>query len=192
MQFCLIRDPYCSAKRLLGSNKYSSLGKTILNSTGTYSSSFYKVVANSGRHISPFMLIWKAKVPPTVQVFAFLLLHDKLPTREMLLRRRFTVLGHCLLCGHCPSKLATHIFFLCPISVQMWYIMEHTSRLHLMVPAMILQKIFAASNKRPKATTKMSTWIAYFIARCWQLWKTRNGIVLETATDHLRWWQSWL
>jgi hypothetical protein len=56
-----------------------------LNSSGVYNSQFLYVVINF-RGITPVFVpsVWKLNVPPRVQVFLWLLSHNKLLTRDNL------------------------------------------------------------------------------------------------------------
>jgi hypothetical protein len=66
--------------------------------------------------------IWKCKVLHRIKVFAWLLLSDRLNTRDMIRRRHWNVTDvfHCVLC---PSHLTedwTHLFFKCTFSIRIW------------------------------------------------------------------------
>lgn len=60
--------------------------------------------------------IWNGKV------FAWLLLADKLNTRNMLRRRHYRVANDyaCLLCDNPPEETLAHLFFACPFSSRCW------------------------------------------------------------------------
>lgn len=58
-----------------------------LESSGSYSSkSIYRVLASLGRTQWEFQFTWKSPIPPTVKIFAYLVLKDKILTRDSLSR----------------------------------------------------------------------------------------------------------
>ncbi|GAA0141552.1 hypothetical protein LIER_02672 [Lithospermum erythrorhizon] len=63
--------------------------------------------------------LWRLKIPPRVRNFLWKCLHNILPTKDKLLRRRVAVDGTCALCGEAPETLS-HLF-LSLISCRFWY-----------------------------------------------------------------------
>lgn len=67
-----------------------------------------------------FGWIWKTKCTMQWKVFLWLLLADRLNTRNMLRRRHYRVNNddyNCLLCHNPPEESLLHLFFRCPFSV---------------------------------------------------------------------------
>lgn len=60
--------------------------------------SFYDVKIAEGRIACQFQFIWNLKIPPTVRVFAFLCIHDKLLTHEKMITRGFQCAHRCQVC----------------------------------------------------------------------------------------------
>lgn len=80
--------------------------------SGTYSaSSFYRIISTAGKIIWPFKYIWKAKVPPTVKIFLYLLLNGKILSRDVLRRRGIQVDPHCVTCLNCPTESITRFSY---------------------------------------------------------------------------------
>lgn len=67
--------------------------------------------------------IWKSKCIPRIKFFAWLLLNDRLNTRNMLRRRKkFLEEGYnCVLCQLGVEETIEHIFFDCTLSVRRWF-----------------------------------------------------------------------
>ena len=66
-----------------------------------------------------FGSIWKTKCTMQWKVFLWLLLSDRLNTRNMLRRRHFRIQDDdytCLLCNHPLEEDIVHLFFTCPFS----------------------------------------------------------------------------
>lgn len=71
----------------------------------------------------PFCWIWKGKCMPRIKFFAWLLLADRLNTRE-LLRRRHKHLEEGYACVMCPDQIdesTFHLFFECTSSISIWF-----------------------------------------------------------------------
>ena len=57
-----------------------------------------------------------------IKVFGWLLLSDRLNTRNMLKRHHYNIRDNhdCILCGQCIEETLEHLFFECNISTQCW------------------------------------------------------------------------
>jgi hypothetical protein len=69
--------------------------------------------------------IWKAKCVPKIKFFAWLLLNDRLNTRNMLRRRnKFLEEGYCcVLCQDHMEETIEHLFFDCPSATSRWFML---------------------------------------------------------------------
>ena len=67
--------------------------------------------------------IWKTKCVPKTNFFAWLLLNDRLNTRNILKRRKkFLEQGYnCVLCLDGAEETLEHLFFDCPSAVSRWF-----------------------------------------------------------------------
>jgi hypothetical protein len=67
--------------------------------------------------------IWKSKCTPKIKFFAWLLLNDKLNTRNTLKRRnKFLEDGYnCPLCLNGLEETMEHLFFDCPSAITRWF-----------------------------------------------------------------------
>jgi hypothetical protein len=66
--------------------------------------------------------IWKTKCIPKIKFFSWLLLNDRLNTRNIL-RRRKKVLDegyNCVMCHNGEEETAAHLFFNCPAAASRW------------------------------------------------------------------------
>ena len=71
-----------------------------------------------------FGWLWKAKSPIKFKMFGWLLLVDRLNTRNMLKRRHFVVMGGnyaCMFCQNPPEETVEHLFFHCTFSKECWW-----------------------------------------------------------------------
>ena len=112
--------------------------------------------------------IWKLGSTMKIKVFGWLLLSDRLNTRNMLKRRHYNIgtdFG-CLLCTACQDETMEHLFFECTFSLACWnelQIMGH-----------------AADNRldwvdKAKASWSQPLFMEIFLLASWSIWKERNN-----------------
>lgn len=67
-----------------------------------------------------FHLVWKSKVTPRVKFFAWLILLDRLNTKNMLARRNFNMQSNslCFICDDSTEETIDHLFFQCRFAKQ--------------------------------------------------------------------------
>lgn len=102
-----------------------------------YSSSKYYQYQFSSLQLQRSVLwIWKSKCTPKINFFAWLLLNDRLNTRNMLRRRnKFLEEGYnCVLCHNSIEETIEHLFFDCPSASSRWFalgiIWEENASIH--------------------------------------------------------------
>jgi hypothetical protein len=84
---------------------------------------FYQYQFKELRPSRAILCIWKTKCIPKIKFFAWLLLNDRLNTRNIL-RRRKKVLDegyNCVMCQNSEEETAVHLFFNCPASASRWF-----------------------------------------------------------------------
>jgi hypothetical protein len=66
--------------------------------------------------------VWSNRAPPRVQFFAWLLVQDRIQSRQNLHRKTNVQQqdAACALCGH-PEESADHIIFACPTAAALWH-----------------------------------------------------------------------
>lgn len=64
--------------------------------------------------------VWKAKVPPSVRIFGYLLLKKKILRRDVLLRRRVQCDRQCVMCSTNSDETAVHLLFRCAYARRVW------------------------------------------------------------------------
>ena len=87
------------------------------------SSRFYHLSYKNLQPPAPFLWIWNSKCCNKLRVFSWLLLMDRLDTRNILRRKKHKLEGNnyiCVLCSNNVEKTAHHLFFSCPFSQEYW------------------------------------------------------------------------
>lgn len=115
-----------------------------------------------------FRWLWKSKCIPKIKVFGWLLLSDRLNTRNMLKRRHYNVGDDldCLLCEAQVEETVEHLFFHCAFSKECWQILgiswtTHDHRLQLLNQA--------------REIWRKPMFMDVFLVAAWSLWKERNN-----------------
>lgn len=156
-------------------------------SSAEYSAkSVYKLLTGGGRIDWEFKSIWHFPIPPSTRIFLYLLLNDKLLTREVLMRRSFTVQDtSCPLCDQCGLETAQHLFFECRFACLLWNKIALLVGQTVMVRADSIQETWRNSYEGFKGSRRMRIkWEALVSAACWMLWRQRNCKVFEDKVQH--------
>jgi hypothetical protein len=157
--------------------------------------------AVSPEAITAFKAIWKCPVPSKVAALLWKLLHDRLPTKINLIRRRVVLVDNeqaCAFCGN-GTETSLHLLLYCDFAMSVWYGVFDWLGLFLQFPQNF-QSIFnfvgAVSGRKQIKQALMMVWGAVI----WALWQHRNNIVFENGrpdsvtvidrikTSSWKWW----
>ena len=140
------------------------------------------------REIKPHIAlswIWKAKCIPRIKFFVWLLLSDRLNTRNMLRKRQFNV-GNtfdCSMCAADTEETVERLFFGCAFSHSCWNCLSfpilynsNEDRLHLLAHA--------------KERWKRKLFMEIFAIAAWNIWKERNNFYFNGVTPQLSSWKT--
>ena len=135
---------------------------------GVYSSrSLYKLHFSQLPDHGPSKWIWNSKCMSKHNFFAWLVLHDRINCKEMMLRIKWkmTENNDCVLCVSHGLETRNHLFFECLFSSRIWsYLQIGWSP----------DSIFSSkSNVRKNFQGPCFTEIT--ILACWNIWKQRNN-----------------
>ena len=130
-----------------------------------------------------FLWLWKAKSPIKFKLFGWLLLVDRLNTRNMLKRRHYTVVDNiytCMMCQNPPEEMVEHLFFSCPFSQRCW------ARVGLFWPNVgnRVSLLHAGRNQ-----WSQPLFMDIFLLAAWIIWKERNNHHFRAIPPSF---QSWL
>lgn len=166
---------------------------------GVYTaSSIYKVMMGGGLTRDEHAGLWKAKVSPTVKIFAFLMLKNRILTHEVMLRRNMTCSLPCVLCGNCPIESAMHIFYLCPYAVHVWFLLGRRTGFNIRILGMDLETtwIRTLNSLRHQGGVWKEQGAPLLLCTLWMVWKTRNARIFsdermppQVLMDQI--WQEW-
>ena len=120
----------------------------------------------------PLTLIWKSKCTLQLKVFLWLLLLDRLNTKELMQRRHFNTQGgaSCVTCNNSTTEDFLHLFFACPFAQQCWHFLGIIWDLNLNFMNMII----AAYRNFPHPF-----FMEVLAICCWHLWSRRNDLIFN-------------
>ena len=143
---------------------------------------FYKLFFAGFPKDIPSSWIWKSKCMSKHKFFAWLVLHDRLNTKDMLIRRNWKVTENnsCVLC--CQDKLEDwlHLFFHCQFSGRVWNYLQ------------IVWETDSVLNNLRQARKEFHgpCFSEVVILACWNIWKQRNGLIFKDILPTFRGWKS--
>jgi hypothetical protein len=77
----------------------------------------YNLIGDTHHAPQPILDIWKTSNIPRQNFFAWLTLHGRLNTKDMMSKNFFYVeFNDCILCEECPQETIMHMFFECSFS----------------------------------------------------------------------------
>ena len=119
---------------------------------------------------------------PKIKFFAWLLLVDRLNTRQML-RRRHKHLEEGYLCVLCPDRVdesSLHLLFECQSSIARWQILGIQWQQH----GNIIQKL-----QHQKAIFNAPFFMDLFMIAAWAIWKERNDYIFNSRPPSIQKWK---
>jgi hypothetical protein len=126
----------------------------------------------------PSCWIWKSKCTSKHKFFAWLILHDRINTKDMLLRWHWHVTDNhnCILCHVGSFEDQKHLFFNCTFSTSVWNYLQNP-----WIPGNQVATIMAA-----KKSFSGPCFAKIVILACWCTWKQRNGWILKNIRPAFR------
>ena len=152
---------------------------------GQYSAnSAYNVIMEGAAAVTQedcFVKLWSIKVPSKIEIFAWRLIRDRLPTRQNLQQRQVQVAKtSCPFCRDSEEN-ACHLFFHCSKIQPIWW--EAMSWLNLKGAVPLTPKQNFTQHIGLQADgVRSNRWQCWWLVLTWSIWKLRNSIVLSNAT----------
>jgi hypothetical protein len=132
-------------------------------------------------HASAFTTIWNCPSPSKVSAFAWQLLHDRLPTRINLIRRRIIEPDGdnlCIFCGECPES-SLHLFVYCQVAIKVWVGVFQWLDLPFTLPHNLFSILNHLNSLGGKKFRKGLCMI--WSAVVWSLWRHRNSVMFDNG-----------
>ena len=149
-----------------------------------YQSKLYYDFTFSHLGIDPiFKWIWKCSCALKIKVFGWLLLMDRLNTRDMMQRRHWHIQDDtCVLCQSSIHEYRIHLFFSCNFSQRV------SNYLGISWQALPNQSTFLMASASKKEFNKPFFSEVVFTAT-WNIWTQRNGKIFRNEDPSFRSWR---
>ena len=120
---------------------------------------------------APFIWLWKSKCRPRLKFFMWLVLLDRLNTRDLLRRKQHPQFQDnnscvCVLCGVSQAETRDHLFFSCSFSKNYW----NKLHIHWTEHLLIMPRIEEA-----RRNFGHGFFMEIFIIATWEIWNQRNA-----------------
>jgi zinc-binding in reverse transcriptase len=144
--------------------------------------SFYNTIAGGGKIKCRFTQFWKAAAPPTTRIFFYLLIQGRLLTHDVMRKRGMICLMHCPLCRQCPTESALHLFFLCPIAIEVWRrVSLQTGLVHMNIALTVHDVIYQSMEIVKGIAKNRMEWSTVFICAYRHIWKNWNAALFDRS-----------
>jgi hypothetical protein len=150
--------------------------------TAQYTSArFYKFIFGAYPEDKTLKSIWKSKCLPKLRVFAWLLMMDRLNTKDLMMRKNWQVDGGtgCVLCNTLELETRDHLFFGCPYAAACW------ARLHIQWDCSLP---ISSRFLRARNLFKGPCFMEVFVCAAWNIWKDRNDLIFKAIDSSLARW----
>jgi hypothetical protein len=144
------------------------------DSSGVYSASSLYAIINF-RGITPIFIpaVWKIVVPPRIHVFLWLIMHNKIMTRDNMKKRKLNKPEDCVFCSEPES--VQHLFFDCFVARNVWQ--EVSCFFGKQIGSSIgnIAQFWVADKKH-------AAFNSICAAVLWSIWKLRNDLIFNGVT----------
>lgn len=147
-------------------------------STKFSSAKTYRKLIGHHQNDPAYKWIWKSSCQPKHKVSYWLLLNDRLSTRNILRRKHIHLESYnCELCSQGIEETSRHLFFSCPFAQQCWGFFK------LMVsPNSNVSDNFSAL----KCQIHSQFFVEMIILVCWAIWLARNELIFNARQTSLQ------
>lgn len=151
-----------------GSSKYSP-------------SKFYNFLFEQLPTDAAFKALWKSRMLPKLKVFLWLLFHDRLNTRDLMLRKSWHLESgpNCVLCMLQHLETRDHLFLDCQFAKECWEAIGISWDLSLP----ITRRFLLAKNFSGPCFMEVVSCAA------WNIWKVRNDLIFKGQNSSFGRWK---
>lgn len=150
--------------------------------SGLYSSkSFYHVIKTGGKERWPFPEIWHMRAPQSVKIFCYLVLQNRILTKEVLMIRQFNCHPDCVLCTSHQFETSLHLFFQCDYARRVWTVLAGWSGLNLIRLGDDVCETWKGTLRwfNLRDSSRQNNYLSLLVCTCWQIWLQRNNLIFR-------------
>lgn len=118
-----------------------------------------------------------------LKVFLWLLLMDRLNSKDLLQRKHFNTQGNdrCVTCNSLTTEDSFHLFFTCSFAQQCWHNIGIDGNFHRTFMDMIIEA---------KENFQFPFFMETFAICCWNIWSRRNDFIFNNVPVNFQRWRS--
>lgn len=134
-----------------------------------------------GAH-SAYKWIWKAQCTPRIKFFAWLIVVDRLNTKEMLKRRHIRPQDEdeaCVLCDSGATEDLEHLFFTCNFARQCWQRLQIDWNINIDIFQRMAQS---------KQNSNLPFFMELVLIAAWEIWRSRNDKIFWDKVPSFNVW----
>ena len=121
--------------------------------------------------IHAFHWLWSSSCQNKRKIFFWLVLKDRLSTRELLQRRNMSLPDYCcVLCSQAPTESRDHLFLRCPFALTC------CNTLHLVVPS---SADLLAATVSFRQQLGLPFFMEIIVTMFWAIWSVRNDVIFR-------------
>ncbi|XP_058756230.1 uncharacterized protein LOC131629460 [Vicia villosa] len=124
-------------------------------------------------------LAWKALIPFRYKAFAWRILIDRLPSKNLLFVRGILSSPSDLFCDFCKDseESIAHLFFSCVVARKVWGFILEWLEMDLVLLPLVWENFLLVYEGLRRKKVRKGTESLVWIAVCWGLWRTRNKVI---------------
>jgi hypothetical protein len=156
---------------------------TFLWGNAKYSSSkFYSMVFSGRQAPVTFTWLWNSKCSPRLKFHVWLLLVDRLNTKDIIRRRHYNTQAglFCVMCDALVHEDRDHLFFNCQFAQTCWDILQ------IKWDDSVLDIHDRIMKARQEAG--LFFFMDAFIVATWEVWKLRNTVIFDAVQPSTQLW----
>lgn len=135
------------------------------------SSKVYRILVGHEEVHLLYKWLWKSQCQPKHSVFFWLMIKDRLSTRNLLRRRNMHLDSYnCVLCNLTVEESAHHLFVDCPFARMCWDMLNVDIPLNGSFPELFAQI---------KSQLNTQFFMEAIILMCWTIWSARNELIFR-------------
>ncbi|XP_028093960.1 uncharacterized protein LOC114294059 [Camellia sinensis] len=136
----------------------------------------YEMLQDNENRADDWSWVWKLRLPQKLKGFLWTVLHGKLLTNQMRLKRGLTDTPHCLRCNGVEDM--NHLFRECYIAKEVWLIVFDKQWYIDMIRRPWMDWLMRNAKSKNYYNAQLS-WFTVFVVALLKIWKNRNGFVFE-------------
>jgi hypothetical protein len=146
------------------------------------SAKYYKFVFEALPEDAALSAISKSKCLPKLKVFAWLLLMDRLNTKDLMLRKNWHVEGgsSCVLCSANALETRDRLLFQSPFADAWWDLIGIQWNCSFQISSCFIQA---------QILFRGPCFIVVVVSAAWNIWKERNNFIFRNETPSLARWK---